>query len=85
MGDFNGFDSQGLLELTNLELSHIEPTRSTNMLDEIFTSDCSLIDRELDTVFRLLTGTIWFLLLQFVARSHGIFSGHSGTTGKTKD
>ena len=58
MGNFNGFDSQGLIELTNLELSHIEPTRSTNMLDENFTNDCSSIDRELDAFFRLLTGII---------------------------
>ena len=49
IGDFNGFDSRGLIERTNLALLHTEPTRGT-VLDKNFTSDRSLIDRQLETL-----------------------------------
>ena len=54
MGYFNGFDSRGLSELTNLELLHTKPTRGTNVLDKTFTSNRFLVDREPVTFLRVV-------------------------------
>ena len=35
MGDFNGLESQGLLERTNLELLSTKSTRGTNVHEKI--------------------------------------------------
>ena len=50
MGNFNGFDGPGLLELSHFEVLHTEPSRGTNAFENF----------SIKIAFLLIGNLIWF-------------------------